>query len=215
MQSGRDESKLGAMTELWARGAPLTEANVSLLSWYMEMSAGDALKIWKRIRDKLRSRKFSSPKEILAALRDGDDEARDFLRAHSFAGKPARAGIDPRTLLASAGWPAEDEDDAPMMAKLSFSSERDAHGGREMWWVSFEMEGGAIGAVLGDLMANRSAVSVNIRTESERQGDLVRERLPELRDELEALPLRLQHLGVSVHREERFSAPDHGLDMEA
>ncbi|GHV29193.1 flagellar hook-length control protein FliK [Synergistales bacterium] len=215
MQSGRDESKLGAMTELWARGAPLTEANVSLLSWYMEMSSDDALKIWKRIRDKLRSRKFGSPKEILAALREGDDEARDFLRAHSLAGKPARGGIDPMTLLASAWWPVEDEDDAPMMAKLSFSSDRDANGGREAWWVSFEMEGSAIGGVLGDVMANHSAMSVNIRMESEQRGDMVRARLSRLQDELEALPLRLQHLGVSVSREERFSAPDRGLDMEA
>ncbi|MDR1943530.1 MAG: flagellar hook-length control protein FliK, partial [Synergistaceae bacterium] len=110
MQNGGNPSKLGVLAELWARGAAMTEGNVALLVWYMELSPDRAMQIWKKIKDRLHSRKFNSPRELLEALRnEGDEDVRDFLRAHALAGKPARRGLDPAMLLAPAWWPLDDD----------------------------------------------------------------------------------------------------------
>ncbi|MDR3322377.1 MAG: hypothetical protein LBS93_08005 [Synergistaceae bacterium] len=212
---GSDQGKLGVLAELWARGAPMTEGNVALLAWYMELSPDVAMRIWKKIRERLRARKFSSPREFLDAIKDdGDEDVRNFLKAHVLAGKPARGGLDPAMLLAPAWWPVDDGESEPMMAKVSFSSDERAD--RQIWWVSFEIEGNSIGAVMGNVVTNSKAISVNIRLENEAKVPIVRENLPSLRDDLSELPLTLQHLGVgALDREERYGSSKHGLDMEA
>ena len=215
MQNGGDISKLGALAELWARGADMTGNNVALLTWYMELSPGKAMRIWKRLLDRLRSRKFASPREILEALKeeDGDEDVKNFLKAHALAGRPAKGGLDPAMLLAPAWWPVEDSDE-PVMAKVSFS--HDERGDRQIWWVSFEMEGSSIGPILGDVMTNAKALSVNIRLEDETKVSVVRDNLPVLREDLEEIPLSLQHLSVGpLVREERYGSLKSGLDMEA
>jgi hypothetical protein len=215
MQNGGDNSKLGALAELWARGADMTGNNVALLTWYMELSPGRAMRIWKRVLDRLRSRKFTSPRELLKALReeDGDEDVKNFLKAHALAGKPAKEGLDPEMLLAPAWWPIDDLDE-PVMAKVSFS--HNERGERQIWWVSFEMECASIGPVLGDVMTNARALSVNIRLEDETKVPLVRNNLPALREELSEIPLALQHLNVGpLIREERYGSLKSGLDMEA
>jgi hypothetical protein len=216
MQSGGDPSKLGAMVELWARGAAVTENNAALLSWYMELLPGQAFLIWKKIRERLHERKYNSPRDLLNAVRDiGDEDVRRFLHAHALAGKPARRGIDPSLLLAPAWWPAgEDDGGRSMMARVSISSEE--LGGRQVWWLAFEMEGDSIGQVFGDVMTNGRALSVNLKLKDESRLGLVRDNLPELREDLSEVPLMLQYLGASVFRQgESDSAARQGLDLEA
>jgi hypothetical protein len=215
MLNGGDPSKLGVLAELWARGAAMTEANVALLAWYMELSPAKVMQIWKKIQDRLHMRKFTSPRELLEALKDDDDEdVRNFLKAHSLAGKPAKSGLDPAMLLAPAWWPVDGDTDEPVMAKVSFSM--DERGDRQVWWVSFEMDGNSIGPVLGDVMTNSKALSVNIRLENEAKIPVVAMNLQALRDELSEIPLALQHLGVGAFvRGERNGSTKQGLDMEA
>ena len=215
MQSGGDPSRIGVLAELWARGAAMTEANAALLAWYMELTPGAAMHIWKKIQDRLHSKKFSSPKELLEALKeDGDSDVRDFLAAHALAGKPARRGLDPAMLLAPSWWPVEDSLGEPVMAKVSFSSGQ--KGERQVWRVSFEMEGSFIGPVWGNVMANSKAFSVNIRLEDAAKISAVMDNLPALRDDLSDIPLALQHLGVgALARNERLTSSQHGLDVEA
>jgi hypothetical protein len=215
MQNGGNPSSLGVLAELWARGAAMTEANAALLAWYIELSPGAAMRIWKRIQDRLHSRKFGSPRELLAALEDdGDEDVRNFLKAHALAGKPAKQGLDPAMLLAPAWWPVDGGEEEPVMAKVSFSSGK--AGGRQVWWVSFEMEGSALGPILGDVMTNSKSLSVNIRLEDTSKIQTVMENLPALRDDLSEIPLALQHLGVgALLRDEPYEAQKQGLDMEA
>ena len=123
MRNGGDPSQLGALAELWARGEAMTERNVDLLVWYMGLSGEYVARIWNKIRERLRSRKFSSPKELLAALREDDDaEAAKFLSAHALAGRPAKGGLDPASLLAPAWWPV-DAGGKPAMARVAFARE--------------------------------------------------------------------------------------------
>jgi hypothetical protein len=215
MQSGGDPSKMGALVELWARGEAVTQANVALLAWYMELTPDGAMSIWKKIQDRLRSRKFDSPKELLAALEeDGDREVRDFLRAHVLAGKPARRGLDPSMSLALAWWPVGSNDDGPVMAKVSFSSGE--AGGRQIWWVSFDMDGNFLGPLQGDVMTNAKSLSVNLKLENASRIPAVTDNLQALRDELSELPLALQHLGVGfLSRGERSAESRRELDVEA
>jgi hypothetical protein len=215
MQNGGDPSRIGVLAELWARGAAMTEANAALLAWYMELTPGAAMHIWKKIQDRLHSKKFGSPKELLDALKDDKDgDVRDFLAAHALAGKPARRGLDPAMLLAPSWWPVDGNGREPVMAKVSFSS--DEMGERQVCWVSFEMDGGFLGAVLGDVMTNSKALSVNIRLEDAAKIPAIRDNLPALRDELSEIPLALQHLGVGVFaRGERLISSKQGLDVEA
>lgn len=215
MQSGGDPAKLGALVELWARGASMTEGNVALLSWYMDMSPETAMQIWRRIRERLHSRKFSSPKEMLSAIKgDGDDEVKKFLQAHSLAGRPARRGMDPALLLAPAWWPVEDDGGRQMMARVSFSSEE--HSERKVWWLAFELDGNSLGLVLGDVMTNGRALSVNIKLKDSLKIEYVESNIETLREDLAETSLTVQHIGVGVYRPDVSEiASKQGLDVEA
>ncbi|MDR1020974.1 MAG: hypothetical protein LBL73_09455 [Synergistaceae bacterium] len=215
MQNGGNPSKMGSLVELWARGAAMTETNVALLAWYMELTPDGAMSIWKKIQDRLRSRKFDSPKELLAALEeDGDSEIRDFLKAHALAGKPARRGLDPSMSLAPAWWPVGSDESGPVMAKVSFSSGQT--GGRQIWWVSFDMDGNFLGPLQGDVMTNSKSLSINLKLENASRIPAVTDNLQALRDELVELPLALQHLGVgALSRGERSAESRRELDVEA
>ena len=213
MKSGGDPSRLGALAELWARGAAMTDRNADLLVWYMGLPGEYVARIWKRIRERLRGGKFSSPKELLAALREGDDEeAENFLAAHALAGRPAKGGLDPASLLAPAWWPV-DAGEEPAMARVAFAHE--IHDERGVWRVSFDYEGRSLGPVHGGLLANDRAMSVSIKLEKETGAECVRRSLPDLRRELSSVPLILQYLGVGTAAKGDEPAEDYySLDME-
>jgi hypothetical protein len=63
MKMGAEPAKLGALAELWARGLDMTERNADMLVWYMGLPSEDVARLWKKIRERIRARKFSSPKE--------------------------------------------------------------------------------------------------------------------------------------------------------
>lgn len=222
LQSGGDPAKLGALVELWARQISATPGNVALLSWYMELSPSRVMQIWKKIRERLhntQARAHRSPASLLAALKEGDggepdEEVARFLDAHALAGKPARGGLDPSMLTAPAWWPLSDEGQAAGTARVTISA--DEMKGRKIWWLSFELEGSRIGAVLGDVMTNGRALSINLKLKDGDQVSYVRGRLPALREELEEIALPLQHLGVGEYDPDDLqSAPARSLDMEA
>ncbi len=218
MQNGGDPAKLGTLVELWARGAAMTEGNVALLSWYMELSPERAMQIWKKIRERLYERAHKSPASLLAALKGGegeeDEEISRFLQAHALAGKPARRGLDPSMLMAPAWWPTGDGEGDASMARVAISS--DERKGRKVWWVSFEMEGNRIGPILGDVMTNGRALSVGLKLKNTAQIPYVRENMPALRDELGEIAMPVQHLGVGEFRpDESRGSQQRGLDMEA
>lgn len=215
MAAGASPDKLGVMAELWARGLQMTDANIALLTWYMNLTPQQAMQIWRRIKDKMDEQRFSSPKELLEALRDGDDEelAR-FLKAHAMAGKPARRGLDPAMLLAPAWWPVDDGLAEGTMARVSLAKEE--RGGVRVAWINFELDGVSLGLIRGDVMTNERALSINIRLKNETMIPVVEDALPELREDLKDVPLDLQHIGVSALRGEEFAshAAATGLDME-
>jgi hypothetical protein len=210
---GGDPAKLGAMAELWARGAELTEANVILLSWYMALTTEEVTRIWKKIRARLRGKKTSSPKGLLVALKDGGDaEIARFLASHAIAGRKARDGIDPAALLAPAWWPMNGNGE-PKRARVAFSGEH--HGERRVWRCAFGFEGDSLGPVSGDIMSNGMSVSINIRLETEKSAEKVRAGLDVLRKELAEIPLSVQYLGASAApRGETATDERRGLDME-
>ena len=210
---GGDPAKLGAMAELWARGAELTEANVMLLAWYMALTPEETARIWKKIRARLRGKKASSPKELLTALKNGGDaEVARFLASHAIAGRKAREGIDPAALLAPAWWPMN-QDGETKRARVAFSGEH--HGERRVWRCAFGFDGDSLGPVNGDVVSNGTSVSINIRLETERSAEIVRAGLDELRGELAEIPLHIQYLGANVTpRDETTADERRGLDME-
>ena len=210
---GGDPAKLGAMAELWARGAEPTEANIGLLAWYMALSPEEAARIWKKIRTRLRGKKASSPKGLLSALKNGGDaEVARFLASHAIAGRKAREGIDPAALLAPAWWPMN-QDDEPKRARVAFSGEH--HGERRVWRCAFGFEGSSLGPVNGDVVSNGMYVSIYIRLETENSADHVRAGFERLRKELAEIPLNIQYLGASVARRDETATDERrGLDME-
>jgi hypothetical protein len=210
---GGDPAKLGAMAELWARGAELTEANVALLAWYMALTPEETARIWKKIRARLRGKKSSSPKRLLSALKDGSDaEVARFLASHAIAGRKARDGVDPAALLAPAWWPMN-RDGEPKRARVAFSGEH--HGERKVWRCAFGFEGGFLGSVNGDVVSNGTSVSINILLETEKSADTVSAGLDRLMGELAEIPLNIQYLGANVARRDDTETREHcGLDME-
>ena len=216
MKSGGNPADLGTLAELWARGVPMTEENIVLMTWYLGLSPARAMQIWRKIRERIRAGKFGSPKALLSALKNDDDpDVQKFLKAHAFASKPARQGLDPIMLLAPSWWPTGEGDDASM-ARVAYSHE--GAGDRQVWWLTFEMEGNHIGDMVGDVMTNGRALSVNLRMKEESMVDVVADRLPELREELTEVGLDLQHLSVGKFKQDGRSRADRahamGLDME-
>lgn len=215
LSSGGDPNKLGVMAELWARGLQMTDANISLFSWYMGLTPEQASQIWKRIKEKMDSRRYDSPADLLEALRDeGDDEEMSrFMKAHAMAGKPARRGLDPTLLLAPAWWPVSDGDSGGM-ARVSISYEEER--GVRVSWMNFEMECDYLDLVRGDAMTNERAISANIRMRREDRIPEVEAALPELREELSSLSLPIQRLAVGPLRDDKsYSRTETvGLDME-
>jgi hypothetical protein len=213
MKGGGAAERLGALAELLARGVETTERNIGLIAWYMGLSSEDAARIWKKIRARARGGKLASTKELLEALRDdGDDEASTFLEAHALAGRPARGGIAPASLLAPARWPV-DVIGEPLLAKVAIA--RELRDGRGVWRVAFEFEGRSLGVTRGDLMTDERAMSVNIKAEGEACAARVRDAIPELRRKLASIPLILQYLGVSASSgDDGALGKRYGLDME-
>lgn len=100
------------------------------------------------------------------------------------------------------------------MARVSVSSGE--RGGRRVWWVSFEMEGNRIGPILGDVMTNGRALSVNLKLKDHAQIPYVRDNMPALRDELNEIAMPVQHLGVGEFRpDDSRGLSQRTLDMEA
>jgi hypothetical protein len=213
MKSGGENFKLGALAELWARGAEMTEHNISLLVWYMGLSPEETARIWKKIIKRLRGEKFTSPKKLAESLfGDENEETGKFLKAHALAVRPARQGVDPASLLIPAWWPVNDGGE-PMRARVAFSREKlDA---RRIWRGTFEFEGRFLGPVRGDVITNGKVLSANIRMKDESKVEDVQTSLPELRRNLEAIPLSLQFLGVSSYSGGDFEPEErYGIDME-
>lgn len=214
MQNGGDPGKLGVLVELWARGVAMTEANVELFSWYMGLSPETTLAIWRKIRERLRSRKFGSPKELLQEIRGDGDDVKRFLAAHALAGKAGRKGIDPASLLAPAWWPVDDGAGETLMARVALATEKLDN--RSVWWFSFSVDGETLGAVFGDVMTNSKALSVSLKLENPGKLPYVEKHLSELKRDLEETTLFVQHIGVGVHRPDSFDLPSsRSLDMEA
>jgi hypothetical protein len=204
------------MAELWARGAELTETNISLLAWYMALTPEETARIWKKIHARLRGmcrKKASSPRGLLSVLKDGGDtEVARFLASHAIAGRKARDGIDPAALLAPAWWPMN-SDGEPKRARVAFSGEH--RGERRIWRCAFFFDGSSLGPVNGDVVSNGTSVSVNIRLETEKSAETVRAGLDGLREELAEIPLNIQYLGASVAPPDETAADGRrGLDME-
>jgi hypothetical protein len=214
IQNGGDPAKLGAAAELLARGVELTFDNITLLAWYMELTRERVASIWKKIRERLREKKYSSPRDLVGALQEDEDEqVRRFLRAHALVGRPAKDGLEPTMMLASAWWPVSDDENSPVMARVSFSQESSR--GRRVWWLAFEFAGRLLGTVAGDVVSDEKALSVNIRLGDERAASVVRGYLPALREALGGSSLRVQHVGVGVAaRPDAGETPKNGLDME-
>ena len=213
MKGGGTAERLGALAELLARGLETSDRNISLIAWYMGLSSEDAARIWRRIRARAREGKFASPRELLSALRDDEDEETStFLEAHTLAGRPARGGLDPASLLVPARWPL-DVAAGPLLAKVAFA--REVHDGRGVWRAAFEFEGRSLGVTRGGLITDERAMSVSIRVDGEAGADRVRDAIPDLRRELASVPLILQYLGVSASSGDD-EAPEgrYGLDME-
>jgi len=210
-----DSRSLGSLIELWARGAPLSGENVSLLSWYMELAPQEVASLWGEIRERLRAfreRNSGRPEELLKDLRSGSDDSARFLKAHALASRPAREGIDPASLLAPAWWPLGEEEGRPLLARVNASE-----AGREerrAWRVGFEMEGRSLGPVAGEILTDRRALTVDLMAERPEALRSLRAHLGELAAQLEEIALPLQHLAVGPIRPRRES-PERRVDLEA
>lgn len=216
IRQGGDMSKLGVLAELWARGAAMSEGNVALLSWYAELSPERAALIWKKIRERLRAREHKSGADLLAALKGGDEdeETARFLQAHALAGKPARKGVNPSALSIGAWWPAGEDDGEPVMASVAFSA--DERRGKQIFWMSFHMDGKRIGPAHGQVMTDGRALSASVKLSDSEQVAALRDELPALREDLLEIDMPVQYLGVSEYRASGVRpARKRRVDMEA
>jgi len=196
--------QLPALVELWARGLPLTEHNVSVIASYLALDDGLLTRLWKRFRLRLSERLVSGTalKEALAAVRGGDSELDDLLSALTLLGSPVTVDTDgeARPLLR---WPFEEGAPARVAVERS----------RGLWLLSFDLPLDRLGSVEGELHYDGKALAVFLRASPEGMLPL-RLSLKELASRLRELPLALQHLGLTIRSDERPRFY-RGVDFEA
>ena len=209
---GSQPGQLAPLAELWARGLPMTEANVQLLSWYLSLDEKKTSDLWKRVRQELRTRlsRGDDPRKAVRSLLAGSDELANFLRGHGLLSAPARDGVDP-SLLAGAFLPAGEES-SPLYARVSAGASK--RGDKSLWSVSFDMEGDRLGPISGFVETDGTSLSVILRAERESAYGELHRRARYLRRELEGVPLVLQNVAVT-HGVRRPRAPGRGLDVTA
>ncbi len=211
LATGGDPRQLGSVVELWARGIPVTQGNVETLSWYLQLLPEQAAAYWKEIRDRLRSRSHSSPKELLKALEEGGGDASKFLKAHGMASRPIKEGISPAMLSAPSWWPVGQEE-FPLMARVSFANREWDE--KKICWVAFGLEGKSLGPIEGEALTNGKALSASLRAERDSTARFLKNHLSTLRRDLGELAIPVQNLAVGVIASK--DAPSgHGVDMEA
>lgn len=207
---GGQPSQLGSLTELWARGIPLTAGNVQILSWYLSLGEKEASSMWKRVREEIRSRaaRGENPIGILKEMTGGDDERSAFLRAHAFLSRPSRDGVDP-SLLAPALLPAG-EGEGALTARITTGAWK--RQGKSFWSVSFEIEGDRIGPVEGEVESDGRSLGVTLKTERKETFEALRMRRHLLRQQLGDLSLTVQNIAVA-HGRRASRIPGRGLDI--
>ena len=204
LRLGAAAEKLPALVELWARGLEMTERNVSVVVGYLALSDGEVSRLWKRLRERLSAKLVAGVplKEALAGIRSDDGELGDLLSAMALLGSPLAVDSDgeARPLLR---WPLEEGPPARVSVE----------NGRGLWLMTFDLPLRHMGAVEGELHYDGRALAVFLRASPEGMAP-IGEELAGLAAQLKELPLKLQHLGLSVLSEEgprRYR----GVDFEA
>ncbi len=207
---GQDPAQLAPLAELWARGLPLTSANVQVLSWYLALNEQQTSALWKKTRDELRERlsRGENPREALRGLLGKSDDIAAFLRGHGMLSRSSREGVDP-SLLAGAFLPVGD-DEQPLHARIATNAFK--RGERAFWSVSFEMEGDRLGTVTGDVETDGRSLGIVLKAEREDAFEAIRRRRSLLRRQLEDLPLMVQNIAVAQGRRVP-RVPGRGLDI--
>lgn len=211
---GGDSTSMNSIVELMARGESVSSEKAGLVSWYLAMDSNSVAGYWRRIRRELRERsgKGENPLSVLRDMREENGDAGKFLRAHAMISRPPREPFS-QAALAGAWWPTSEDDYLP--AKVSFRSSDDRSGkGRRFYQVSFELEGVAIGEVSGRLESDGRALAVSIGAEDQFGRERIAGRLSELREDLSALGMALQYLGVEGRKKDE-SRKYLRLDIEA
>ncbi|MCF7936154.1 MAG: flagellar hook-length control protein FliK [Synergistales bacterium] len=188
---GGQPQTLGSLVELWARSLPLTERNVQLVGWYLQLDGQKAQSLWKRARSLIRKRIAAGERFSLKELAAEDPEVGEFLEAHGMLSRPSREGVDP-SLLAPAWWPIRE--DFTELAKISAHVEE--YEGKKIWRVHFDIDGVALGTVEGEVSGDGEKMNAGLRTEGAWAASVLRSRLSELDSELRELGLPVSSLGV-------------------
>ncbi|GHS97307.1 flagellar hook-length control protein FliK [Synergistales bacterium] len=192
---GGKTEQLGSLLELWARDAPMTGENVQTISWYMSLTGADVNAIWSRIRAKLkeRLRKGENPVDILADLKEGDEEIALFLKGHSILLRSPRDDVNP-ALLGGPMWP--NDDPSRVMARVFVGIVRE-EGDRRYWQMGFTVEGARLGFIGGDVESDGRSYNLNLYAERDDTCNLLSHKRHAIRKELENVPLALQFIGIS------------------
>ncbi|NLL36485.1 MAG: hypothetical protein GX256_03050 [Fretibacterium sp.] len=207
--------QLPALLELWARGAPLNQDNVRVLSWFLALNSTVAAELWQKVRREVRerSRKGEDPVKILRELREGDDEVGYFLRGQSLFLRSPREGLNP-ILLGAAFWPAPE--DQPHLTARVFVGRSRSEDERRYWQVGFGVEGARLGFIGGNAESDGRACNLTLYADRIETCELLKRKRHSLRRELETLPLPLQYLNISqslIEELRRQFMAGRGLDI--
>lgn len=207
---GGTQDRLGPLAELWARGLALTEGNVQILGWYLNLNEKRGASLWKRVRDEIKARaaKGENPMKVLKDMKEGDDDGALFLKGHGMLSRPSREGVDP-SLLAPALLYGGDEAN-PLTARITTGKWKGR--GKSFWSVAFELEGHRLGPLSGEVESDGQSLAVTLGAERPETREALLRRRHRLRKELESLPLALQTIVIASARRERRT-PLRGLDI--
>lgn len=207
---GGHQVQLGPLTELWARGLALTEGNVQILSWYLNLREKQGASLWKRIREEVKTRaaREENPVKVLKEMTEGDDDRATFLKGHGMLSRPSRDGVDPSLLAPALLYGGDDHN--PLTARITTGKWKG--GGKALWSVAFELEGDRLGPLSGEVESDGRSLAVTLGAERPEAREILLHRRHRLRKELESLPLAVQTIVVASGRRER-RPPLRGLDI--
>lgn len=214
---GSQEEQISPLVELWARGAPMTQENVSLISQYSAMDGAAATEMWDKLRREFKTRATGGedPLKALKGMRDGDGDTARFLKAHAILMRVPREDVNP-TLLTAPFWPLPEDSAGGMTARVFVRRSTEDGDGRKYWQVGFGVSGTAIGSVGGLLESDGRNCHLNLSADTDDTCRLLEDRRGEVRAELNGAEPPVSFIAISrstVHVIKNRLLAGRGLDV--
>ena len=203
MKMGGDMGNLPALIELYARGLPLEEPYVKILSWYFSLTVKQINKYFRALKDKLKN---LQDEKSIESFFEGNAEESAYVKSLLLLARPLKNVFFPYN-FAPLIFSLEDG----KIVSMWISSQEEP---KKIVRLIFHFKGANIGLIEGELVFDADAYGVTLRSNSKVVEELLSKNLTTLKETLESLSIRLIYLNLGLIKEPKGVAYL-GFDVKA